>query len=643
MTSPLSFMIGLEPTGLDEFVAAVHPAGIYGLNHTVAYPGVQTVKRVQNAVWSRLPDACGIDNYFLTEDPVASARHELTEKTIFVRGQNLNLLQFWGLDADTWYAPYNEWVLGEGADRFAKADWMSAWTCEAIRLAAADGKRLCIGSFATGTPTLDVLPNLFPMFRLAKQNGGVLDVHEYGVEGALMSSPSSGALRYRQIYNALPADCIIPIVISEFWWGNGFESFTSIAAQIEDAAAYGRELAKDSYLLWASAFQLDAGAESNFTTDAVSAYAVAASKIQKEEEVIVIPMEKIVGLHSRAGGGDLQPVDVDTITKAGGKLTGFKFTTQDARGNHAVVKSLGIPTQNCITRLYWDSRGFTTLPTPEQFFEWFRLPIQESLVDGINVIEFLNEPNIPDEWKWSAAEFVTFAKQVIALIRQSFSQTIVILTPGLAPAANTAAWDDTFQADGLYDACDGIGAHAYGTQPAHLNDDNELRYYRRFAPRLTGLKKIWITEASLKFYSITPYEVGSLYGEYVNTLEDYVQGVFFFVLQGEPFASSGEEWTSHQDIAKGLAEYAVPVKRYQFAHYHLDGGAEVTTNPITITMDATHTLVVDAIEVSPPPIQRFMLSVTVNPPGSLVVTLDPPQPVDGYLAGTVVTVTAAPA
>ena len=637
-------MIGIQPTGLDDFVTVARPAGIYGLNHCVPYAGVWTVRRVQNGIWGRLPDACGVDRYFETQDPIASARYELTSKTIFVQGRgNLTLLQYWGLATDTWYAPYNEWVLGDAdhPDSYAKADWMNDWTCEAIRLAAADGKKLCIGSFATGEPDFDLLPNLYPMLRLAKLNGGILDLHEYGVEGPLMGSPSSGALRYRQFYNALPVDCRIPIVISEFWWGNGFEAAGNLTAQIADAKAYGMEIVKDDYLLWASAFQLDEGAESNFTPEAVHEYTHAAESVQKGSPA---PMAQITGVHSRESGGDLTALDMSIIPMAG-KLNGFKFTTQDARNNHGLVKALGIPSENCIVRLFWDSSGFTTIPTPEDFVSWFRLPIQEAIADGITVFELLNEPNVTSEWKWSAPEFVTFAKQVVALIRQTFATPLTILTPGLSPAANTPAWDQAFQDGGLYAACDGIGVHSYGSQPAHLNDNDQLRYYRRFATRLTGTKKIWITEASFKFYAMTPHQVGLLYGEYANTLEDYVQGVWFFILQGDAFASSGEEWVSRPDIARGLSDYVPtvpPTTQWVFEHYHLNGGAAIFDNPIMITMNQSHTLEADAIEVTAPPPEKFFLKVEVNPPGTLIVILNPPQPIDGYLAGTIVTATAVP-
>jgi hypothetical protein len=290
----LSVMIGIKPTGLGKFVEIAKPRGIYSLNNSVSFPGVDVVLRIQNDIWDRLPDAVGIDRYFEKADPVASARYELLNdkgghpslpnKSSKVPGVgNLNLIELWKLSKAAYYAPYNEWVLGEGDDRFLKADWMNAWTCEALDIAHSHDVKLCIGSFATGNPVVDVLPNLLPMLRKAYANGDVLDVHEYGINGGLMApgNMDSGALYYRKLYQNLPPDAQPELVISEFWWGNGFEEITSWQQQIDDAVAYGRELNKDSQVLWASAFQLDRNAENNLEP-ALMAYAAAAAKLLSE-------------------------------------------------------------------------------------------------------------------------------------------------------------------------------------------------------------------------------------------------------------------------------------------------------------------------------------------------------------------------
>ncbi len=285
----LSVMIGDKPTGLAGFIATAKPRGVYCLNTRVRanWPALMSVFRVQNKVdgkrdgWGRLPDACDTQAYWQNTDPVASARWELITKTTYVpKMGNLNLLKYWQLSNESWYAPVNEPDLGQGADRFDRARWWAAWFTESINIARDAGLRLCLGSFPTGTPTLDVLPIFSPVFELLKACGGIIDLHEYGVDGRLMESGlRSGALRYREFYNALPIDSRCDIVISEFWGHSGFTDAGDWQAQVNDAVAYGAELAKDPYVLFACAFQLDQGKESNIVPKALDYYAQRAAQL----------------------------------------------------------------------------------------------------------------------------------------------------------------------------------------------------------------------------------------------------------------------------------------------------------------------------------------------------------------------------
>jgi len=287
MTGQLSVMIGDQATGLAGFVATAKPRGLYCLNNRVrgTWPQLMTVFRVQNKAdgkrdgWDRLPDACNTQAYWVHTDPVVSARYELLQKTTYVpKVGALNLIAYWKLSNESWYAPVNEPDLGQGDDRFARAQWWAAWFMEALNIARAAGVPLCLGSFPTGGPALDTLPIFAPVFELLKLAGGIIDVHEYGVDGFLMESGHrSGALRYREFYNALPPASRCDMVISEFWAWSGFTLEGNWRAQVEDAAAYGRELLKDPYVLWASAFQLNQRAESHLVPQALTYYAQLAS------------------------------------------------------------------------------------------------------------------------------------------------------------------------------------------------------------------------------------------------------------------------------------------------------------------------------------------------------------------------------
>lgn len=279
MTHKLSVHVGNRPTGLQDFETVAEPAVIYALNNTVTpvNPNTITIRRIQNDTWGRLPDATNETDYFLHADPVASARYELTQKTIYVpkRG-HLNLLDYWRLGYADFYAPYNEWVLGDRIDHVLKARWMSDWTCEALEIAHNSGIRLCVGSFATANPHPETWPALTPMVAMCAAYGGLIDLHAYE-DGGLMTGGASNALFYRQFHDAY---LVCPgIVISEASSGNGYNTSLSGMAWVNDMIAYARELERDEYLIGACAFQLDQGAESDIPYNVLMDYAQAASDL----------------------------------------------------------------------------------------------------------------------------------------------------------------------------------------------------------------------------------------------------------------------------------------------------------------------------------------------------------------------------
>jgi hypothetical protein len=119
--------------------------------------------------------------------------------------------------------------------------------------------------------------------------------------------------------------------------------------------------------------------------------------------------------------------------------------------------------------------------------------------------------------------------------------------------------------------------------------------------------------------------------------DDYLIGVALFNL------SKGKE-SDMSPVMPLLTQYVIdhptpevdPVPTNEFLHSHLDGGAANTANPIQITMNANHTLVGDFQPIA----SKFFLTTSVTPAGAGAWILNPPQPADGYPAGTVVTATA---
>ncbi|MBK9497212.1 MAG: hypothetical protein IPO08_22385 [Xanthomonadales bacterium] len=236
--SKLSVHIGNEPTGLQDFERIAKPAVIYSINNTVTPVNRETItiRRVQNDKWHRLPDAMGQPNYFKPVaqggiDPIVAARNELLLKKMYVpkRG-NLNLIEFWKLGRADYYAPYNEPVLGDSVDHIAKAQWLNDYTCEALTIARVYGLHLSIFSFASGNPHPDTLPHLAPAASLCAAYGGIIDVHEYGIDGPLMSARSSGAFGYRRLIEAF--DECPPIVVSEAGAGGGYNTSLRGAAWV---------------------------------------------------------------------------------------------------------------------------------------------------------------------------------------------------------------------------------------------------------------------------------------------------------------------------------------------------------------------------------------------------------------------------
>jgi hypothetical protein len=287
--SKLSVHVGLKPQGLDDFLEVAQPAIVYSLNASV-YPEIADhsprtllIRRIQNDTWSRLPDAMyqDFDNANWEAAARASARYEALVKTMYVPGRGrLNYMQLVALSQQDYVAPLNEPVLGQAFGDYAlKARWLDAWFQEWLTIAHAHGIKGSIYSFPTGEPIVEAVPYLVGSARLAAQHGDLIDVHEYGIEGELMSSPSSGAFGFVNFYNALPVDARPLFVVSEFSAGNGYD--TGLAGQrwISDAVAYGQRLRQYPYVIGAAAFQLDVGAESNIPPDVLGNYAEAAAAV----------------------------------------------------------------------------------------------------------------------------------------------------------------------------------------------------------------------------------------------------------------------------------------------------------------------------------------------------------------------------
>jgi len=299
--SKLSLHVGNRPQGLDAFLMRTQPAVLYSLNNSPYAEiiehstGTKLIRRVQNAVWGRLPDQMWLDlGTPRWEDGARdSARYEAVEKTIFVPDHGrLNFVDYANLTHQDFIDPMNEPVMGDSGDYLQKAMWLNAWFEEWLTLVHGYGIKGCIGSFATGTPAFETIPYLAGAARINHEYGGIWHLHEYGIDGGMMDGGESGALRYRRFHDVLQdaTGLSVPIVISEFSAGNGYGTGLRDLAWVMDAIDYGLELRNDPYLLGACAFQLDNGAESNIDPDALEHYIEECARVDWTTQRVWLPV-----------------------------------------------------------------------------------------------------------------------------------------------------------------------------------------------------------------------------------------------------------------------------------------------------------------------------------------------------------------
>lgn len=115
------------------------------------------------------------------------------------------------------------------------------------------------GAFAIDTPQ-DYISIYIPMLRYAMAHGHILGSHEYSLYGPMIGSPL--CLRYRTLYNALPADARPLFAITEAGPGAGYGTAYSGAAYVNVVADYDAQVMLDRYVLGVALFKLGKG-ESN--------------------------------------------------------------------------------------------------------------------------------------------------------------------------------------------------------------------------------------------------------------------------------------------------------------------------------------------------------------------------------------------
>jgi hypothetical protein len=142
---------------------------------------------------------------------------------------------------------------------------LADYSAQFVRLAADQGYRAAVGVFSEGNPSdLAWWEQFHPALRAAREHGGYLALHEYFTPGCYLDGWHS--LRYRKVWDVLPEDCKIPILITECGIdgginapdGNrpqsGWRAYCDATTYAGLLRGYHLEMAEDAYVHGATIF-----------------------------------------------------------------------------------------------------------------------------------------------------------------------------------------------------------------------------------------------------------------------------------------------------------------------------------------------------------------------------------------------------
>lgn len=138
---------------------------------------------------------------------------------------------------------------------------LSAYSVRFVLDCQSAGVVPAVGVFSEGNPSnLAWWQQFYPALRAARAAGGYLALHEYGLPGLGMEDWH--LLRHRRVWDALPEDCRLPILVTECGIDGGIEgrreqgwrAYMDARAYAEWLRRYHAELAKDAYVHGATLF-----------------------------------------------------------------------------------------------------------------------------------------------------------------------------------------------------------------------------------------------------------------------------------------------------------------------------------------------------------------------------------------------------
>lgn len=158
--------------------------------------------------------------------------------------------------------PKSTWVEGPNendCENAKQAEWLCKFELYRMWLMEKLGRRCCIFNFGTGRPSLpvhdaggtEIWTALLPALRYAKANGHLMGMHAYHD-----SIDEWNMLRYRRVYNWLPADARPKLFIGEWGREPAWRSANgcSDAAYLDLMRRYDAEVMKDDYVVGFAVF-----------------------------------------------------------------------------------------------------------------------------------------------------------------------------------------------------------------------------------------------------------------------------------------------------------------------------------------------------------------------------------------------------
>lgn len=260
--------------------------------------------------------------------------------------------------------------------------------------------------------------------------------------------------------------------------------------------------------------------------------------------------------------------------------------------------------------------------------DWFD-PLNEPAPGTVEQTIWLNE------WMLEALSIATERGYRLALFSFPTGSPDYPLWSYLIPALQLGKLNDAVLSLHAYN--DGGLAERDGNgnlTPAALHNAFRHRQINALLPQSAQLPIVYTEASQGNGYGSIPAQA------WIKDLIDYGQ-----IIKNEPevlsacaFQLGGGElncWQALPDLGDAIVaeEWAVapPATNWRFEHYHIDGGAAITDNPITIVMDRAHTVIVNAVQMDA---THFLLTVTIDPPEARIeVILTPPQPIGGYVVG----------